>query len=235
MLTSLRPARRGHRLWIPAAIVFLAASGFLAIYLKPEFERNFQQWAMLAVTVLALLLFFLWFVFFSRFPGRARFIAAIAVVLGSFGIRLAVRVEGSTDASGLPKLVWKWSPHRKSSFPAPPQHPNGSVGANGTARASLPEVPQFFGPKRDGVVRNAKLSRDWKTSPPKLLWRQPIGLGWSSFVSSGGRIYTQEQRNDDELVTCYDLFTGRLFWTHVRQVRFSEWQGGDGPRSTPTC
>jgi outer membrane protein assembly factor BamB len=35
-------------------------------------------------------------------------------------------------------------------------------------------------------------------------------------------------------VSCYDLGSGTLLWHHVEKTRFVEWQGGDGPRSTPT-
>ena len=100
--------------------------------------------------------------------------------------------------------------------------------------AQASDVPQFFGTNRDGVVSGAKLATDWQTQAPKQLWRQPIGLGWSAFAVSQGRAYTQEQRGDEELVTCYDLFTGKLIWAHADKAHFSQWQGGDGPRATPT-
>ncbi|HYF36509.1 MAG TPA: PQQ-binding-like beta-propeller repeat protein, partial [Prosthecobacter sp.] len=49
----------------------------------------------------------------------------------------------------------------------------------------------------------------------------------------GGRAYTQEQRGDEEAVTCYELATGGLLWLHSHPGRFEEWQGGPGPRATP--
>jgi outer membrane protein assembly factor BamB len=63
---------------------------------------------------------------------------------------------------------------------------------------------------------------------------QPIGLGWSSFAVAGDRLFTQEQRGDEELVVCYDATNGNQLWTHADLARFSEALGGDGPRGTPT-
>ena len=71
-------------------------------------------------------------------------------------------------------------------------------------------------------------------SPPKTIWRQPIGLGWSAFAVSGRHAVTQEQRREDELIVCYELQTGHALWAHTNHVRFSEMLGGDGPRATPT-
>ena len=66
------------------------------------------------------------------------------------------------------------------------------------------------------------------------MWRQPVGPGWSSFAVRNGRFYTQEQRGEHELVTCYDAATGKLVWTHRDAARFYESNGGAGPRGTPT-
>ena len=95
-------------------------------------------------------------------------------------------------------------------------------------------MPQFFGPNRDGVVTGAGLARDWTKTPPRELWRQPIGTGWAAFSVVAGRAYTQEQRGEQECVTCYDLLSGRLLWSHARPTRFHQWQAGEGPHSTPT-
>ena len=50
----------------------------------------------------------------------------------------------------------------------------------------------------------------------------------------GDRLFTQEQRGDDEYVVCYDATTGVEVWAHHDATRFSELVAGPGPRATPT-
>ena len=230
-IPTATPSSKGHRLWLPSTIGILAAAGIAIIRLRPELERNFKGLMTFAVVLLAVVLGLLWFVFLSRFRWRLRLITVAVLALSIFGLTRVLRVAGTTDGTGRPKLAWKWTPSRAARLDPP------SVAANAppvTPAANVPDVPQFFGPNRDGIVTGAKLARDWNATPPKQLWRQPIGAGWSAFAVVGGRAYTQEQRGENEAVTCYDLLTGRLLWEHTNAAHFNQWQGGDGPRATPT-
>ncbi|HEY2845504.1 MAG TPA: hypothetical protein VGJ09_17705, partial [Bryobacteraceae bacterium] len=85
-----------------------------------------------------------------------------------------------------------------------------------------PDWPGFRGPHRNGVIPGVRIETDWSASPPVQIWRRPVGPGWSSFAVHGDRFYTQEQRGNDEVVTCYNLTNGEPVWTHTDPARFYE-------------
>ena len=102
------------------------------------------------------------------------------------------------------------------------------------AAVAKAEWPGFRGADRMGHSEGPKIATDWKTNPPKLLWKKPVGAGWSSFAVAGSFAFTLEQRAAEESVACYDLNTGDELWAQQWEARFDDPMGGPGPRSTPT-
>ncbi len=112
------------------------------------------------------------------------------------------------------------------------------AGASSKVTAVKNTVPAYWtdfrGPKRDGHYTEQPINVEWVKSPPKLLWKQPIGGGYSSFAIADGLAFTIEQRREQEAVTAYEVTTGREMWAHSYSAHFNEWMGGEGPRATPT-
>jgi outer membrane protein assembly factor BamB len=104
------------------------------------------------------------------------------------------------------------------------------------------DYPRFLGNGYWAEVAGVELATDWSESPPQEIWHREIGAGWSGFALVGDYAFTQEQRGDQEFVTCYRINSeqpeGELIWSHADNVRFDPGGagalGGIGPRATPT-
>ena len=93
---------------------------------------------------------------------------------------------------------------------------------------------QWRGPNRDGKSAETGLLKTWPSQGPPRLWRTSgAGIGYSSFSSSAGRLYTLGDRGDKEYVIAFDANTGKVAWSAAIGASFSNNQG-DGPRGTPT-
>ncbi|MFP5378621.1 MAG: PQQ-binding-like beta-propeller repeat protein [Vicinamibacteria bacterium] len=92
----------------------------------------------------------------------------------------------------------------------------------------------FRGPRRDGHYDERPIRTDWPAAGLTPLWKVPVGGGYASMAIAAGRAFTIEQRRAEEVVAAYDVATGREVWRHAWPGDFKEWNGGDGPRATPT-
>lgn len=98
------------------------------------------------------------------------------------------------------------------------------------------EWAQWRGPNRDGVVAAFSPPASWPKSL-KLKWKAPVGSGFSSPVVSGGRVYIHTRQDEQEVISCFDLKTGKPVWDSRYTVPFTKNQYavemGKGPHSTP--
>ena len=100
--------------------------------------------------------------------------------------------------------------------------------------ASATEWPQWRGPNRDGVSDEVGLLKEWPANGPKVLWKIPLGEGFSGISVSQGRVYTMFSKGNDEFIVCLDATDGREIWRFRSDKNYHEGQGGNGPRATPT-
>jgi outer membrane protein assembly factor BamB len=107
----------------------------------------------------------------------------------------------------------------------------GGLGHRAQQDSTTSSWSGFRGSDRDGVYRGP-IRLAWEGLAP--MWKKTVGGGRSSFAVAGGRAFTVEQRNRNEVVAAYDVMTGRELWTNAWPERFSQWMGGgEGPRATP--
>ncbi|OHB77545.1 MAG: hypothetical protein A2W31_18180 [Planctomycetes bacterium RBG_16_64_10] len=230
-----RPARRRLR-HFPTVLVALALVALAAMWCTPWLDRDARNFITVPLLAGTVLLLGGWFLFCSGVAWRRR----LVIVGGALSIVALLAVSfrlGGYTGDMRPKIVLRWTPKpdQRLSLPASQSAPR----AGGTVVADLTQTtpydyPQFLGPARLPILSNVTLAPDWKAQRPKLLWRQPIGGGWSAFAVVGQYAVTQEQRGDLEMVVCYEAQTGRVVWSHADAGRFSSVLGGDGPRATPT-
>jgi len=109
--------------------------------------------------------------------------------------------------------------------------------------------PQYLGPKREGVWREAGIV-DTLPKEPKYLWRKEVGQGYAGPAVAGGKVFVPDFVLGDgsslpksgfgkssltglERILCLDEKTGKLLWKQEYETTYRVGYPG-GPRVTPT-
>ena len=163
---------------------------------------------------------------------------AVLLALVGFAVSLLLRNDGMTgDYKFSFHSRWKQTAEdamlvaQTGATPKPAAQIDRSSLTNALAHT---EWPEFRGSDRAGRSLAPKISTNWTANPPKLLWKIPVGPGWSSFAVAGRMLFTQDQRGPKEAVSCYDADSGREIWNTEIDGRLDDPMGGPGPRATPT-
>ncbi|MGL4513327.1 MAG: PQQ-binding-like beta-propeller repeat protein [Lacipirellulaceae bacterium] len=163
--------------------------------------------------------------------GRLALVSAL--LAAGWAAHLLGRVDGF-DGDYRPQLAWRWLPSPEEELvAAQPTHRAAVVESAGWTPGKA-EWPGFRGALRNGIADGSIDSLDWNASPPREVWRINVGPGWGSFAHVSGRLFSQEQRGDEDAVVCYDAADGKELWRHGTPSRFVEVVSGAGPRGTPT-
>lgn len=180
-----------------------------------------------------------WLIARSR-SNSLRRVGLVVVMAVIWGAQTLVRVDG-INGSSKAAVAWRWAPtaedrylHERTVTKKEVASTVPGTGAEQPLVLQDGDWPDFRGPGRQGELHGVRIATDWNAEPPKQLWRQRIGPAWSSVLIVAGRLFTQEQRGEAEVVVCLDAATGSEIWSHQDAARFSDGQAGAGPRATPT-
>ena len=118
--------------------------------------------------------------------------------------------------------------------------------------ACAADWPHWRGPDHNGISKETEWVCEWDASGPKVLWRQQVGKGSSSFAVVGGRVYTagnsgraeptnnrswaqgRDKPVDQESIYCLDALTGQVRWTYTYAEPLVPYGYEGGPSATPT-
>ncbi|MBD3676152.1 MAG: PQQ-like beta-propeller repeat protein [Planctomycetaceae bacterium] len=107
--------------------------------------------------------------------------------------------------------------------------------------------PQWMGPHRDNVWREAGVLKEFPEDGPRVVWRAPVAGGYAGPSVANGRVYvtdyvTNENAKIDnferkpvsgiERVLCLDEATGKEIWKHEYPVKY-QISYPAGPRCVP--
>lgn len=109
--------------------------------------------------------------------------------------------------------------------------------------------PQWLGPKRDAVWRESGILKRFPKLGLKVVWRSPIGPGYTGPAVAGGDVITLDRTvagdaeipdnpfkrgsiSGTERIRCYDEATGGLRWQHEYDCAYTI-SYPKGPRATP--
>lgn len=113
--------------------------------------------------------------------------------------------------------------------------------------ATAEDWPQWMGRQRDNVWRETNIIDAFADNGAKILWRSPVGGGYSGPAVAQGRVYitdfqpelqigedATQRRNSrgTERTLCLDETTGKVLWEHSYPVTYSVSYPA-GPRCTP--
>ena len=95
---------------------------------------------------------------------------------------------------------------------------------------------QWRGPSRTGVTTTFVAPAAWPERP-KQVWKVQAGIGHSSPVVSGTRVFLFSRIGEQEALTAYDIATGKQIWRQAYDAPYTmnsaATSHGKGPKSTP--
>jgi outer membrane protein assembly factor BamB len=93
--------------------------------------------------------------------------------------------------------------------------------------------PQFLGPQRDGTVADGRSVEAWLRGGLRVLWRAPVGVGYSGLAVVGDQVFGMDSVGGDEFLFARRAADGVERWRVRTGASPTDVYGGLGPRVTP--
>ena len=201
----------------------------------PLFDEAVRNIITLILGFIGSMTLLIWFVWRSAYSLRARLTTLALLLLAVIAVVATRRIDEVTGGL-VPITHWRWEPRpdERLAQPVIAAAPPGDSAPAAADEESQPSYSQFLGNQQNNRVEGVTLDRDWQAHPPRQIWQEPIGAGWSAFAVQGDHAVTLEQRGTEELVSSRSVKTGAVQWATGIQARHATTLGGTGPRSTPT-
>ncbi len=183
------------------------------------------------VGILLMLMWLGWILVFSRWRWYSRIVGAVVLLAVPVALKQILRPVHGGDTN----LV-RFEPIWMSRHEPLPTDVAVVPGVDLVTETAT-DFERFLGPGQDGrVVSGLQIDVASFADRTRIVWKQPIGLGWSGFAARNGFAVTMEQRDEQECVTCLDVVTGELKWIYSHPARHKDTinLGRIGPRATPT-
>ena len=215
----------------------IMAAAVLAQVFVSEIEdaMNLGLDVIMVVTVFTaaglVVLWLAWILLFSRWRWWKRLLGAALLMLVIYALIKILRPVHGGDVNVL-RFEPIWAQRDEIVTTDAPMIANADFSVE-----SATDFPRFLGSAQHGIVANGlQIDSTAFAQKARIIWKQPIGAGWSGFSARNGYAVTMEQRGDQECVTCYEISTGELKWIYSHAARHKDKMGLGriGPRSTPT-
>ena len=101
-------------------------------------------------------------------------------------------------------------------------------------RTTGDDWPAFLGPTGDSVSREKGILKAWPKGGPRVVWQQPLGVGYSMPTTSRGRLFVFDRIRNRCRLRCWNAETGASIWAFEYDTAYRDQYGyNGGPRCSP--
>ena len=106
--------------------------------------------------------------------------------------------------------------------------------ASSLPSAAVEDWPWFLGLRHTGVSGESDINLNWNKTLPEVLWKHPVGTGYSAPSVLGDRLVLHHRVDDNEVISCRRISDGTEIWAQAYKSSFADPYGyNNGPRCSP--